>query len=139
MAGLSAGLNLGLNLALIPRYQHVAAASTTAATKGIYTDLSAGGDAPRPTGALDPGGLAKAGLASAAMAAVLITLRDQSLGLLIPVGAAVYSWWGSSCGWCRQKTTDWSERPSPEGGEWWRRRSRKHEGRLDAWAGTLCN
>ena len=34
--------------------------------------------------------VAKAGLASAAMAAVLIALRDQSLGLLVPVGAAVY-------------------------------------------------
>jgi O-antigen/teichoic acid export membrane protein len=90
VAGLALVLNLGLNLALIPRYQHIAAASTTAATEGfilIYLlavmprDLLA-----RSTLAV----VAKASLASAAMAAALIALRDQSLGLLIPVGAAVY-------------------------------------------------
>ena len=35
VAGLALVLNLGLNLALIPRYQHIAAASTTAATEGF--------------------------------------------------------------------------------------------------------
>jgi hypothetical protein len=35
--------------------------------------------------------LTKAVVASAAMALVLIALRDQSLGLLIPLGGAVYA------------------------------------------------
>jgi O-antigen/teichoic acid export membrane protein len=91
VAGLALVVNLSLNLILIPLFQHVGAASTTAITEGfimIYLlvvmprDLLA-----RSTLAV----LIKAGIASAAMAVALTALRGQSLGLLIPVGAAVYA------------------------------------------------
>ena len=49
------------------------------------------------------GVLAKAGAASAAMALVLIALRGQSLGLLLPVGAAVYASSGLGCAWFPRK------------------------------------
>lgn len=90
VAGLALILNLGLNLALIPLFQHVGAAFTTAATEGFILayllvvmprDLLA-----RST----LGVLAKAGAASAAMALVLSGLNGLSLALLIPIGAAVY-------------------------------------------------
>ena len=94
VAGLALVVNLGLNLALIPPFQQVGAAFTTAATEGfilVYLlvvmprDLLA-----RSTFAV----LAKTGVASAAMAFVLValpaTLGVHSLLLLIPVGGAVY-------------------------------------------------
>jgi O-antigen/teichoic acid export membrane protein len=91
VAALALVLNLSLNLALIPRFQHVGAAATTAATEGLILvyllavmprDLLA-----RSTLVV----LAKAGVASTAMALVLVALRGQSLGLLVPLGAAVYA------------------------------------------------
>lgn len=90
VAGLALVLNLGLNLALIPMFQHVGAAATTAATEGfILAYLLA--VTPRDLLARSTLGVfAKAGIAAAAMALVLIALRDQSLGLLVPLGAAVY-------------------------------------------------
>jgi O-antigen/teichoic acid export membrane protein len=90
VAGLALVFNLALNLALIPLFQHVGAAATTAATEGFILayllavtprDLLA-----RATLAV----FAKAGIAAAAMALVLIALRDQSLLLLVPLGVAVY-------------------------------------------------
>lgn len=94
VAGLALVLNLGLNLALIPRFQHVAAAATTAATEGfILAYLLA--VLPRDLLARQTlGVLAKAGAASAAMALVLIALRGQGLGLLVPLGVAVYAFVG---------------------------------------------
>lgn len=91
VAGLALVLNLGLNLALIPRFQHVGAASTTAATEGFILAYLL---AVMPRDLLSRGTLgvlAKAGIASAAMALVLIALRGQGLGLLVPLGAAVYA------------------------------------------------
>jgi O-antigen/teichoic acid export membrane protein len=91
VAGLALILNLGLNLALIPHFQHVAAAATTAATEGfilVYLLAVMPRDLPLRS-AISV--LAKAGLASAAMALTLVALRDQGLGLLIPLGAAIYS------------------------------------------------
>jgi O-antigen/teichoic acid export membrane protein len=94
VAGLALGLNLGLNLALIPRFQHVGAAATTAATEGfILAYLLA--VLPRDLLARSTlGVLAKAGVSSAAMALVLIALRGQGLGLLVPLGGAVYAFAG---------------------------------------------
>lgn len=91
VAGLALIVNLSLNLALIPRFQQVGAASTTAATEGfILIYLLA--VMPRDLLARSTlGVLAKAGVASAAMALVLIALRGQSLGLLVPLGGAVYA------------------------------------------------
>jgi O-antigen/teichoic acid export membrane protein len=91
LAGLALVLNLGLNLALIPRFQHVGAAATTAATEAfILAYLLA--VMPRDLLARATlGVLAKAGVASVAMALVLAALNGQSLGLLIPLGAAVYA------------------------------------------------
>ncbi|MEO5951000.1 MAG: hypothetical protein ABIQ44_00855, partial [Chloroflexia bacterium] len=67
-----------------------AAAATTAATEGfilIYLLAALPRDLlSRNTLVV----LAKAGAASAAMALVLTMLRGQSLGLLVPLGAAVY-------------------------------------------------
>jgi O-antigen/teichoic acid export membrane protein len=91
VAGLALVLNLSLNLALIPIYQHVGAAATTAATEGLILVYLL---VVMPRGLLERGTLgvlAKASLASAAMALVLVVLRGQSLGLLLPVGAAVYA------------------------------------------------
>ena len=72
VAGLALVLNLGLNLVLIPIYQHVGAAATTAATEGfilVYLLVVM----PRDLLArCTLGVLAKAGIASAAMALVLI-------------------------------------------------------------------
>ncbi|HET9495114.1 MAG TPA: oligosaccharide flippase family protein [Chloroflexia bacterium] len=91
VAGLALVLNLGLNLALIPRFQHVGAASTTAATEAfilVYLLVVMPRDLlSRST----LGVFAKAGVASAAMALVLTALQGQSLLLLIPLGAAVYA------------------------------------------------
>jgi O-antigen/teichoic acid export membrane protein len=91
MAGLALVLNLSLNLALIPRFQHVGAAATTAATEGFILIYLL---AVLPRGLLARstlGVLVKAGIASAAMSLVLIALRGQSLGLLVPLGAVVYA------------------------------------------------
>lgn len=91
VAGLALVLNLGLNLALIPTFQHVGAAATTAATEGfilVYLLVV------MPRGLLARSTLivlAKASVASAAMALVLIALNGQSLGLLIPLGGLVYA------------------------------------------------
>jgi O-antigen/teichoic acid export membrane protein len=91
VAGLALVLNLGLNLALIPRFQHIGAAATTAVTEGFILayllavmprDLLA-----RTTLVV----LAKAGVASGAMALVLIALRGQSLGVLVPLGITAYA------------------------------------------------
>jgi O-antigen/teichoic acid export membrane protein len=90
VAGLALVVNLGLNLALIPQFQHVAAAATTAATEAfilIYLLVV------MPRDLLARSSLsvfAKVCVASAAMALVLATLRGQSLALLIPLGGAVY-------------------------------------------------
>ncbi|MEO8285473.1 MAG: flippase [Chloroflexota bacterium] len=91
VAGLALVLNLALNLTLIPIFQHVGAAATTAATEGlILVYLLA--VMPRDLLARSTlGVLAKAGVASAAMALVLIALRGQSLALLVPLGIAVYA------------------------------------------------
>ena len=91
VAGLALVVNLSLNLALIPSFQHVGAAATTAATEGfILAYLLA--LTPRDLLARATLGVfAKAGAASAAMALVLIALRGQSLGLLVPLGGAVYA------------------------------------------------
>jgi len=91
VAGLALVLNLGLNLALIPRYQHIAAASTTAATEGFILIYLL---AVMPRDLLARSNLvvvAKAGAASAAMGLALFALRDQNLGLLIALGAAIYA------------------------------------------------
>jgi O-antigen/teichoic acid export membrane protein len=91
VAGLALVLNLGLNLALIPRYQHIAAASTTAATEGFILIYLL---AVMPRDLLARSNLvvvAKAGAASAAMGIALFALRDQNLGLLIALGAAIYA------------------------------------------------
>ena len=90
VAGMALVFNLGLNLAL-PPFQHVGAAATTAATEGlILTYLLV--VMPRDLLARSTlGVLAKAAVASGAMALVLIGLNGQSLGLLIPLGAAVYA------------------------------------------------
>jgi O-antigen/teichoic acid export membrane protein len=91
VAGLALVLNLGLNLALIPRFQHVGAASTTAATEAfilLYLLVVMPRDLlSRST----LGVFAKAGVAAGAMALVLTALQGQSLLLLIPLGAAVYA------------------------------------------------
>jgi O-antigen/teichoic acid export membrane protein len=95
LAGLALVFNLVLNLTLIPRFQHVGAAFTTAATEGIILVYLI---AVMPRDLLARGTLgvfAKASAASAVMAAVLIalmaTLGVQSLVLLVPLGAAVYA------------------------------------------------
>lgn len=94
VAGIALVFNLALNLALIPPFQHVGAAFTTAATEGlILTYLLV--VMPRDLLARSTlGVLAKAGIASGAMALVLFALRGQSLGLLIPIGGAVYAFIG---------------------------------------------
>jgi O-antigen/teichoic acid export membrane protein len=98
LAGLALVLNLGLNLALIPRFQHVGAAFTTAATEGfILAYLLA--VMPRDLLARQTLGVfAKAGVASGVMGLVLVALPGtfgvQSLGLLVPLGAAVYAFVG---------------------------------------------
>jgi O-antigen/teichoic acid export membrane protein len=91
VAALALVLNLSLNLALIPRFQHIGAAATTAATEAfILAYLLV--VLPRDLLARETFGvLAKAGVASAAMALVLIALRGQGLGLLVPLGGAVYA------------------------------------------------
>lgn len=91
VAGMALVFNLVLNLALIPPFQHVGAAATTAATEGLILVYLL---AVTPRDLLTRSTLtvlAKAFLASAAMALALIALRDQSLALLIPVGIAVYA------------------------------------------------
>ena len=91
LAGLALVLNLGLNLVLIPLFQHVGAASTTAATEAFMLVYLL---AVMPRDLLQRatlGVLAKAGVASAAMALVLMALRGQSLLLLVPTGVAVYA------------------------------------------------
>jgi O-antigen/teichoic acid export membrane protein len=90
LAGMALVFNLALNLALIPLFQHVGAAFTTAATEGfILAYLLA--VTPRDLLARSTFDvLAKAGAASAAMALVLIALHGQGLGFLIPAGALVY-------------------------------------------------
>jgi O-antigen/teichoic acid export membrane protein len=91
LAGLALVLNLGLNLLLIPPFQHVGAASTTAATEGFMLIYLL---AVTPRDLLSRstlGVLVKAGVASAAMALVLVALGGQSLGLLVPLGAAVFA------------------------------------------------
>jgi O-antigen/teichoic acid export membrane protein len=91
LAGMALVLNLALNLALIPRFQHVGAAFTTAATEGFILAYLL---VVMPRDLLERATLrvlAKAGVASAAMALVLIALHGQSLGLLIPLGGAVYA------------------------------------------------
>ncbi len=93
VAGLALVLNLGLNLVLIPLFQHVGAAFTTAATEGfilIYLlVVMPRGLLARSTASV----LAKAGIASAAMALVLTVLRGQGLPLLalVPLGGAIYA------------------------------------------------
>lgn len=91
VAGLALVLNLGLNLALIPRFLHVGAALTTAATEAFILAYLL---AVMPRDLLERTNLrvlAKAGLASGAMALVLVVLHEQGLGLLVPLGAAVYA------------------------------------------------
>jgi O-antigen/teichoic acid export membrane protein len=91
LAGLALVLNLGLNLALIPLYQHVGAAATTAATEGFMLIYLL---AVTPRDLLERGTLgvlAKAGIASGAMALVMAALNGQSLALLVPLGAVVYA------------------------------------------------
>jgi O-antigen/teichoic acid export membrane protein len=91
LAGLALVLNLGLNLALIPRFQHVGAASTTAATEAFMLVYLL---AVTPRDLLSRstlGVLAKAGVASAAMGLVLFALRGQNLGLLVLIGGVVYA------------------------------------------------
>jgi len=94
VAGLALVVNLSLNLALIPPFQHVGAAFTTAATEGfILVYLLA--VTPRDLLARSTlGVLAKAGVACAAMALVLVGLMSDlgvhSVALLIPAGGAVY-------------------------------------------------
>jgi O-antigen/teichoic acid export membrane protein len=90
VAGLALVFNLGLNLALIPIYQHVGAAFTTAATEGLILVYLL---AVLPRDLLvrsTTGVILKAAIASAAMALVLVVLRGQSLLLLIPLGGAMY-------------------------------------------------
>jgi O-antigen/teichoic acid export membrane protein len=91
VAGLALVLNLTLNLVLIPPFQHVGAAATTVATEGlILVYLLA--VMPRDLLARSTlGVLLKAGAAAGVMALVLITLRGQSLGLLVPLGTAIYA------------------------------------------------
>ncbi|HET7034282.1 MAG TPA: flippase [Thermomicrobiaceae bacterium] len=90
-AGIAIAVNLALNVALIPRYQHVAAAATTFFTELLLfgyllhylpSDL-------RLRGSLST--CVRVAAASAAMALVLTALRHQPLALLIPLGAAVYA------------------------------------------------
>lgn len=90
VAGLALVVNLSLNVALIPQFQHIGAAATTAATEGfILAYLLA--VMPRDLLARSTFGvLVKAGVASAAMALALIALRGQNLGLLVLLGAGVY-------------------------------------------------
>jgi O-antigen/teichoic acid export membrane protein len=95
VAGLALVLNLGLNLALIPRFQHVAAAATTVATEGFILAYLL---AVMPRDLLSRstlGVLAKAGLASVAMGLVLVAMPGAlgvgGLGLLVPAGAVVYA------------------------------------------------
>jgi peptidoglycan biosynthesis protein MviN/MurJ (putative lipid II flippase) len=90
VAGIALVVNLALNLALIPLFQHVGAAATTAATEGVILvyllvvmpkDLLA-----RSTANV----FAKATVGCAAMGLTLFALSGQSLGLLVVVGGAVY-------------------------------------------------
>jgi O-antigen/teichoic acid export membrane protein len=90
-AGLALVLNLGLNLILIPRFEHIGAAATTVATEGFILAYLL---AVMPRDLLERSTLVvflKAGVASAAMALVLIAMHGQSLGLLVPLGAGVYA------------------------------------------------
>lgn len=90
VAGLAVVLNLGLNLALIPLFQHVGAAATTAATEAFILAYLL---VVMPRNLLDRASIlvvVKSGVASAAMALVLVALRGQGLGLLVPLGAVVY-------------------------------------------------
>ena len=91
VAGLALVLNLGLNLALIPLFKHVGAAATTVATEGFILSYLLAVTPRDLLGRSTLGVLAKSGVASAAMALVLFALRGQSLGLLVPLGAAIYA------------------------------------------------
>jgi O-antigen/teichoic acid export membrane protein len=95
LAGLALVFNLALNLIFIPPFQHVGAAFTTAATEGFML-IYLLAVMPRDLRARSTlGVLAKATVASAAMglalAALTSTLRVQSLGLLVPLGIAIYA------------------------------------------------
>lgn len=95
LAGLALVLNLALNLALIPLFQHVGAAFTTAATEGLILAYLL---AATPRDLLTRSSfdvLAKAGAGAGAMALVLIALRGQSLMLLVPLGAIIYALMGA--------------------------------------------
>lgn len=91
VAGLALVFNLGLNLALIPPYQHVGAAATTAATEAlILVYLLA--VMPRDLLTLSTlRVLVKAGAASLAMSLALLVLKGQNLGILVLAGATVYA------------------------------------------------
>jgi O-antigen/teichoic acid export membrane protein len=91
LAALALVFNLSLNLLLIPTFQHVGAAATTAATEAfilVYLVVVMPRDLLVPS---TLGVFAKAGIASAAMALVLTALRGESLLLLVPLGAVVYA------------------------------------------------
>ena len=90
VAGLATVFNLGLNWALIPQFQHLAAAAVTAGTEFLilgYLLVCV------PKDLLSRGSLIvllKTTTAAAIMVVVLTVLRGQSLLLLVPVGGLAY-------------------------------------------------
>ncbi len=90
VAGLAIILNLGLNWMLIPHFQHVAAAAVTVGTELFilcYLLVFVPKDLLARSSLLV---LLKAAAGALVMAFALYGLRDQSMFLLVPVGALVY-------------------------------------------------